>query len=305
MAILVLRSRTLLALVDPGHGGEVLDLIDLESGAGLLGRPPFAPLPPVTGDLDELAWTSSYRGGWQLVAPNAGSASDGHPFHGAASTDPWQVEHADEGGVRMRWKGNGLIAVRTLRLDDHGLEAEVEWRAAGPEPAPLVAVEHLTAGLALLDPELRLRLPGGRALELAEDAGDLAAAVPWPEFALLAGGRERADAWALADAGARFIVVTDIPEGRLDAVNVRSGLGLALEWDVAALPYLWLWREARASGGPWRGRGEIFGLEPASAPHGAGVAEAVRSGHAVWPTAERTFRHRMRANVVRSTPSMH
>ena len=195
----------------------------------------------------------------------------------------------------MRWQGFGLVAVRTLTLDDAAVEAEVEWRPAGSEPAPVVVAEHLTAGLALLDPEIRLSLPGGRALELLdEEPRDLAEALPWPDAALLDGGRERADGWVLAETGSRFLVVAGLPAGRLEALNARSGIGLLLEWDIAALPYLWLWREARASGGHWRERTEILGLEPAWVPHGAGIAEAIRGGHAIWPTAERPFRHRLR-----------
>jgi hypothetical protein len=93
--VLVLRSDDVLARVDPGHGAEVLDLVDLRSGRQLLGRPPFGSEPPAPGDLDERAWTAAWRGGWQGCLPNAGSACtvDGvrHGFHGRASNDPWTL----------------------------------------------------------------------------------------------------------------------------------------------------------------------------------------------------------------------
>jgi hypothetical protein len=298
--LVVLRSPSLLALVDPAHGGEVLELTDLRSGAGLLGRVPFAALPPTVSAIAEPDWVASYRGGWQIAAPNAGAASAGHPVHGAASTEPWAIEELGERSIRLRWEGFGLVAVRTLTLDDDAVEAAVEWRSAGPEPAPVVIAEHLTVGLAVLDPEVRLSLPGGRALELPdEQPRDLAEALPWPDAALLDGGRERADGWVLAETGSRYLVVADLPAGRLEALNPRSGIGLVLEWDIAALPYLWLWREARASGGHWRERTEILGLEPTSVPHGAGIAEAILGGHAVWPTVERPFCHRLRVSPLR------
>lgn len=296
--IRVLRSQTLLALVDPQHGGEVLELVDLRTGASLLGRPPFAPGPPVIGDLDEMAWTTAYRGGWQVVAPNAGEAAGGHPFHGAASVEPWSVLDEQPTRLRMGWQGHGLVALRTLTVDDRGIEAETEWRPARSAPVPMVAVEHLTVGLAVLDPEVRLVLPGGRALELDDRPGDLALAAPWPEAALLDGTRGRMDRWALSEAGARFLVVTDLPDGRVEVLNTSSGCGLVLEWDVGAMPHLWLWREARASGGPWRGRAEILGIEPSSVPHAAGLAEAAASGHAVTPTAAEPFRQRLRVTVL-------
>ena len=71
--MIVLRSDELLVRVDPSHGGEILDLVDLRTGRQLLGRPPFGSVPPAVGDLDEETWTASYRGGWQVLFPNAGS----------------------------------------------------------------------------------------------------------------------------------------------------------------------------------------------------------------------------------------
>jgi hypothetical protein len=51
--VIVLRSEELLALVDPVHGAEVLELVHLPTGRRLLGRPPFSTEPPVAGDLPE------------------------------------------------------------------------------------------------------------------------------------------------------------------------------------------------------------------------------------------------------------
>ena len=62
--MIVLRSARLIARLDPAHGGEILDLIDLSSGRQLLGRPPFASSLPIDGDIDEEGWTARYRGGW-------------------------------------------------------------------------------------------------------------------------------------------------------------------------------------------------------------------------------------------------
>jgi hypothetical protein len=47
----------------------------------------------------------------------------------------------------------------------------------------------------------------------------------------------------------------------------------------------------------WRNRGEILGIEPSSVPHGAGIARALELDQAIWPTADRPFRH-----VTRVTP---
>ena len=91
--MIVLRSEELLALVDPAHGAEMLELVHLSTGRRVLGRPPFATEPAVAGDLPEDLWTASYRGGWQptrLAAPAFGAASWA-PFSSKArvSSSPW------------------------------------------------------------------------------------------------------------------------------------------------------------------------------------------------------------------------
>jgi hypothetical protein len=90
--MITLASEGILVRADPTHGGEILDLIDLDTGRQLLGRPPFGSDRPCGGDLDEETWTRSYRGGWQTVLPNAGNActvaGSAYGFHGRGSVDP-------------------------------------------------------------------------------------------------------------------------------------------------------------------------------------------------------------------------
>jgi hypothetical protein len=284
--VIALVADDLLVRVDPGHGGEILDLVDPRTGAQYLGRPPFASLPPRQGELDEETWTASYRGGWQTVAPNAGNACTvngaGHGFHGAASTSAWRVRDAAPDAVTLAWAGHGLEASRRLAIEDAALVVETTWRAAGA-PVSLVWVEHMTVGVQLLSPEVEIRLPGGLAFELSETDGPVwppAEAPVWPDMLLLDGSVERADRWPLDRPRARFGCVADLPEGWFEVRNVATGQGLLVEWDIAALPHLWLWHEVRTSRGPWRGQGEMLGLEPASVPHSLGLARAIAEGQA-------------------------
>ena len=284
--MIVLRSDELLVRLDPRHGGEVLDLVDLGTGRQLLGRPPFPSLEPAGGDLDENAWTDRYRGGWQIVTPNAGNpcAHEGvsHGFHGRASNDPWDVLDEKGRGVTLRWSGHGLEVTRTLDVRDGALEIETEWVAT--TPAAFVTVEHITVGHELLAPSATIRLAAGKAYELSEVDGPVLAPVDapgWPEVRLLDGTTERGDVVSVAETSGRFLTVTDVPEGRYEVVNDATGQGLRVEWDTKRLPHLWIWREVRASGGRWRGQAEILGLEPASVPHSLGLARAVAEGQAL------------------------
>lgn len=295
----MLATDDLMVRADPAHGGEILDLIDPRTGAQYLGRPPFASLPPLAGDLDEDTWTDRYRGGWQTVAPNAGNACslDGssHGFHGAASVGAWDV--VDRSGERatLAWSGHGLAATRALAIDDGALIVETSWRATG-EPVAMVWVEHFTVGVQLLAPGVEIRLPGGRAYELSEVDGPVrppAEAPAWPEMLQMAGTVERVDRFGIDAPRARFGCVAELPEGWLEVRNTATGSGIAVEWDVRAHPHLWLWEEMRTSGGRWRGQGEMLGLEPASISHSLGLERAVREGQARTVTADEPYEGRI------------
>jgi hypothetical protein len=298
--VIVLRSPELLVRLDPGHGGEILDLVELRTGRQLLGRPPFASTAPVGGDLDEAEWTAAYRGGWQVVLPNAGSACvvDGvrHGFHGRASNDPWSVDEADESSARLSWSGHGLSVERRLALRNGGLSVSVLVTAI--ERAPLVALEHVALGPELLEPEVELELPGGHAFELDEAAGPPeppADAAAWPEVRLLDGSTEHADRWPLERERSRLYCVADLPRGRAVVRNAGHGHGLELTWETDWLHHVWIWHEVRTYGGPWRGQTELLAVEPASVPHPLGLAAAVEHGQARWLDPGESFRYELSA----------
>lgn len=284
--MLVVRSDSVLARLDPEHGGEILDLVDLATGRQLLGRPPFASAERRAGDMDETTWTASYRGGWQCVTPNAGNPCDvdgaHHGFHGRASADPWTVIDEEPHRVVLGWEGHGLHVTRAIAAGGDGLSVRTVWRAR--EAAPLVALEHVALGLELLHPEVEIRLPAGRAYELSETEGPTRApdeAPAWPDALLLDGSTERADRWQLREPRSRLLAVADLPDGRAEVVNTGTGQGIRLEWDARAQPHLWLWHEVRTTGDPWRGLTEVLCVEPSTVPHSLGLARAVDEGQAV------------------------
>ena len=302
--MIVLRSQELLALVDPVHGAEVLELVHLPTGRRLLGRPPFATEPPVGGDLAEDVWTTSYRGGWQLAAPNAGAAcrvgAVEHGFHGRASNDPWEVLAAEPSTATFEGRGHGLAITRTFELNDSDLVARVRVEAL--EAAPLVVLEHIALGLELLEPEVEIELPAGLAYELSEEDGPPLPPAPasrWPEVLLLDGSRERADRWPLDRPRSRLLAVAELPDGRARVRNARTGTTIELTWDASWLRHLWLWHEARRYGGRWRGLTEMLAVEPTSVPHPLGLAAALEHGQARIVTPERpaSYELRLRAYV--------
>jgi hypothetical protein len=305
--MIVLRGDYLLVRIDRRHGGEILDLVDCVSGRQLLGRPPFAPSERIEGDLDEATWTGAYRGGWQLLTPNAGNGctigGELHGFHGRASNDPWAVADLDATSTTLRWAGHDLEVTRSFEIAGDCLDVRTTFQATA-DRVPFVAVEHCSLGLELLDPAVEICLPGGRAYELSEVSGPEqppAGAPAWPNVSLLDGSVERGDRWSLGDVRGRFLAVADLPVGRADVINAQTGTGLSLEWDREMLPHLWIWHEARFSGGVWRGCGEILCVEPASVPHSLGLGTAIANGQAHWVEPGQALVQRVSARPLRQS----
>ena len=278
-------SDSLGVRIDPRHGGEVLDLIDLRSGRQLLGRPPFASEPPLAGELDETTWTRSYRGGWQLLVPNAGNPcvvdDVAHGFHGRASTEPWRVESVGDEHAELEWAGHGLAVRRRFAVERDTLRVRSEVTAT--RDTSFLWVEHIGLGIELLDPAVEITLPGGTAYELSERTGPIeppASAPSWPEVLLADGTLERADRAVLTAPRSRLFVVANVPEGRLEVFNRDRAQGVEILWDARWLPHLWVWHETRTTGGPWRELTELLVVEPASVPHTLGLGRAREHGQA-------------------------
>jgi hypothetical protein len=303
--VLILRSPRLLARLDPEHGAELLDLVDLTTGRQLLGRLPFASADRAHGPLDELDWIAGWRGGWQVCAPNPGNRCgvDGvdHGFHGGASHERWAILDATASAATLRWSGQGLELTRAVGLVDDRIEIEMRVSADSPTRVPYALLEHVSLGLELLDPVLDITLPPAATVEVSDVDGPVRApanAPAWPHALLLDGTTERVDRVELHGAPTgRFLCVHDLREGR--AVARGRAATLELTWDVRVLPHVWVWYELRASDGPFRRMAEIVALEPSSVPHSLGLARAVTEGQAGWLGPGEHVRYRFGARVGR------
>jgi len=159
----------------------------------------------------------------------------------------------------------------------------VSMRISSPQGASLVSLEHVSAGLELLEPELELVLPPGFGYELSEQDGPLRPpqdAPRYPELLLLDGTTERADRWPIADRRSRLFVVAEVPEGWAVIRNAARGQALAMAWDAEWYRHCWVWHENRVSGGIWREQAEMIAVEPTTVPHSLGLAVAEQEGQA-------------------------
>ena len=290
--------------LDLAHGGEIADLVELRTGRQLLAHTPFSTSGRPTGDVAEQIWTRGYRGGWQLLTPNAGSESVvggvRHGFHGAAANESWTSRRSGADFVELEWQGHGLEVRREIRVDGTTVAIQTDWQATGAR-VPFVVVEHLALGPELLDPEFELTLSGGKAYELSETDGPLRApedATDWPRVRLMSGGVERADRWSFAQPRSRFMAVNTLAGGLATVWNAEGHLGVRLEWDAGVLPHAWIWHEVRATDEVWRCAAQLLMIEPASVPHSLGLAAAIDSGDAHWVGPGETVTSRVRATIL-------
>lgn len=84
----------------------------------------MSPLPSSRGgqySTTSTAWLSDFRGGWQVLTPNAGEESELHgiqyPTHGEVSRARWHVDHVAADSVSMSTGTHGPLSVlRTISV---------------------------------------------------------------------------------------------------------------------------------------------------------------------------------------------
>lgn len=286
------------------HTSEALD-VDVVPGRGCVissarldGREALARMPwlpqPASPLCDEPEWVAAWTGGWQPLLPNAGGVSTDGPtaqcFHGNASIAPWDVVEQEDRRVRCRWAGDGILAERTVRLDADCIEVTTFVQNISDHAVPVIVTEHAILGGVLLEDVAMIDATTASIEELAYDGGRLdGRRQPWHE----------ASGWHRVHDGtpARLGVLHDADEH--DGVTVSGGgLRVHLTWDLAALPFAWVWQERNASQGPpWGGRVRALGIEPSSCPHGAGLDTAMAEGSARILPPGGTMRWWMRMRI--------
>jgi len=95
---LVLSNDCLRVVLLPGKGCDILSVVEQVTGIDILFKTPWSEsiIPSgVLGADSTVNWLSQYRGGWQLLCPNAGSprVANGttRGYHGEAALLPWRV----------------------------------------------------------------------------------------------------------------------------------------------------------------------------------------------------------------------
>jgi galactose mutarotase-like enzyme len=236
----------------------------------------------------ELDWLSRYRAGWQVLFPNAGAESivDGVPvaFHGEASLARMDVEAVEEGACTLRTTARlPLELVRRVHLSSElpALHIEETVTNVGARPVPFLWGHHPTFPAVAGS---RIDLPGKPRVHVEpQTPGPLTPTTgSWPVLPRRDGGAEDLREVPAEDQ-VRLTYVESL-EGGWAAMRPPAGAeqpGVALSWDLAAFPHLWIWLQNADPGFPWYGRARMIGLEPQRSWPFDGLAPAHARGQAI------------------------
>jgi galactose mutarotase-like enzyme len=229
-------------------------------------------------------WLSEYRGGWQVLFPNAGSDAvvEGIPlpFHGEFSRTKVEIlKHTSTELVVVAGARMPLVLKRSYSLppgkaalliqQEVTNESDTEW--------PFIWGEHPAFSL---PPGSRIHLPTGPVSADLNEVGELqdvtaGSTGTWPFITSKSG--EKVDLSIVPTGGVeRLCYLHDRPEGWVAMTHGDDLIGLS--WDVEAFPHIWMWQEIHGPSFPWFGRSEITALEPASTWPSHGLAEAIKLG---------------------------
>lgn len=269
---LTLQTDTIEAVVEPARGADVTSLRDLRSGRELLFVTPWKGARSRPGADSTEGWLADYPGGWQLLLPNGGDACEHdrapHGFHGEASIAGWEVLSAGDARARLRTRlfSLPLVIEREVAVDGAVLTITDTVENAGAGACEVMWGHHPAFGETFLAEGCVLET-GARSIVADERVdGTLAP-------------RDAGGPWQPPDGAAVLAYLTDFDEGWATLWREDRALGVALRWDAAMFPCMWLWLENRGSSGwPWFGRARALGLEPHSSWPGHGIAEVARRG---------------------------
>jgi hypothetical protein len=236
----------------------------------------------------ELDWLSHWRGGWQVLFPNAGAASEvdgvSLPFHGEASTSQWTVIEQSEASASMRTDTRLPVTLsRTVWLDTQRPVLHIEETATNrsDEDSTVLWGQH-PAFLARAGHRVRLKgdtavVPPGFEVRHADLADGT---YPWPHGKTKAG--DDADLSVVPQgATERVVYIPDVREGVATVAGATDLDAIAIAWDIRVFPHVWMWTEIGGIDFPWHGRSRVIAVEPASSWPSDGLGPAQARGQGV------------------------
>ncbi|MEU5851467.1 DUF4432 family protein [Saccharopolyspora shandongensis] len=286
-----LASRDLMVGVLPAKGSDIVEIIDQRTGVDLMFRTPWAawdtPSPAAWDSRSR--WLSTYRGGWQVLCPNAGPerAVNGAlwGFHGEASVVPWQIVHAAETEVVLQTcLHTAPVSLRRhLSVDGAVLSVLEEVTNLSDREREVMWVHHPAFGAPLVAEGARLYTSARTLVADADAPGTVLAPDSVHTWPLVSGADGRTlDLSVLPGPASHreiFGCLTDFERPYLAVVNPELDLAVTVSWDAKVFPHAWLWQEFCATEDyPWFRRAYALAVEPASTMPGTGTVAGLRRG---------------------------
>ncbi|WP_053202914.1 aldose 1-epimerase [Jiangella muralis] len=272
---IVLSSTQIAVTIDPERGADIVSVVDVATEVDVMFRAPWnAPGAGVAAVDSEARWLAGYRGGWQVLCPNAGSERQAHDttwgFHGEAALVPWRVRERSESRVRLDVElfTAPLLLAREVAVEGRRLHLTETLTNLSTVELEVMWVHHPAFGPPLVGPGCVIR-SGARTLISDERLpGTVLPAdriLAWPPEVPI-------DTIESADP-AREVngCLTDFDEGWFSLFNGQVGLGVEVRWDAETFPHAWIWQELHATSGfPWYRRADVIAIEPGTTIPGSG-----------------------------------
>ncbi|HEY6812297.1 MAG TPA: hypothetical protein VI074_06355 [Propionibacteriaceae bacterium] len=285
--ILRLTTDALTVEIIPGLGGTVTSVTHRADGAALLWSPPWGLRPRGSRSLPgtpEARMIDSLAGGWQTLFPNAGDSVFVHGvdwgYDGEARLTWMDWEFT---GSSVRMTGRLIRApfelTKIISVRNHEITVGETVRNMGRERIETVWGSQLMFGGALLGRETIVDAAAAvvRPDPQTSPGTSYDDLMPWPRshgsgaminLGLLPG----------PEAGeTRLAYLSDFSRPMISISRPSHRVGIELEWDAEAFPYVWYAMEAGGrSGFPWYRTGYFLSLTPCTSWPAHGVQDARR-----------------------------
>jgi galactose mutarotase-like enzyme len=251
----------------------------------------------ITDQVD--AFTDSYGGGWNDIFPNYGFASHnrGTKFglHGESALLPWTCT-----GINQTSKGvEALVGLDCIR---YPIRAEKTYHLSAEKPIlsikedltnigeqdiELSWAQHIAFGEPFVGEDLKIEIPATKArthdYHMAHERVKRNVEFNWP----LAPALNRDELIDLSKIPAKEervqedFPITELSSPEYALYNRRIDLGVRVQWNGEAFPYLWYWLNWGTLNYPWFGRGRTLALEPTTTTSTGGLQDQIADGTAV------------------------
>lgn len=300
--LLVMENELLRVTVLPEKGSDIWEFLHKPTDTDFIWRTPqglcdrglYIP----TKATAEGSFMDFYEGGWQEIAPSGGEGcvhrGAEYGLHGEVWGLPWEcvIEEDSPGLVsatlKCRLMKVPLVIEKrlTMRSGEAVLHIDETITNRSRETVDYVWGHHPAIGWPFLNGDCVVDIPVGRVAvhSFPNDPNkrfEPGGVFDWPNMVTLSGEEVDGSRIPPLDAGTSDeLCLLDLREGWYAVTDTVRQVGFALEWDLAAFPYVWFWQVFGGGAGyPWYGRTFNCALEPwSSYPQMDGLAEAANCG---------------------------